>query len=138
MSKSIVRKDDLAEIRKLISLFPVTAILGPRQCGKTFIAKQSKYSHYFDLENPRDLSRLSNPQLALENLQGLVVIDEIQRKPELFNLIRYLVDNNKKQKYLILGSASPHIVKHSSESLAGRIGYFYMGGFSLLMLVFPI
>ena len=112
-------------------MFPVTTILGPRQCGKTTLAKQFQYEHYFDLENPRDLARLDQPQLALEELKGLIVIDEIQRLPNLFPLIRYLVDNHPDQKYLILGSASGELVKQSSESLAGRVAYFYLGGFRL-------
>lgn len=127
--KLIVRTRDLAEIQKLIELFPATAILGQRQCGKTTIAGQFKYDHYFDLENPRDLAILDHPQLALENLSGLIVIDEIQRKPDLFPLLRYLVDTNPNQKYLILGSASRNLLKQSSESLAGRIGYYHLNGF---------
>lgn len=127
--KLIDRTRDLAEIQKLIELFPATAILGQRQCGKTTIAGQFKYDHYFDLENPRDLAILDHPQLALENLSGLIVIDEIQRKPDLFPLLRYLVDTNPNQKYLILGSASRNLLKQSSESLAGRIGYYHLNGF---------
>lgn len=127
----IHRENDLYHIKKLLKVFPVVAILGARQCGKTTLAKQFSYDHYFDLENPRDLSRLDNPQLALESLQGLVVIDEVQRGPELFTLIRYLVDNKRDQQYLILGSASQNLIKQSSESLAGRIGYYYLSGFSI-------
>src|SRR3990167_807372 len=103
MDKMIKRITSVSDIIKLISLFPVTAILGPRQCGKTVLARQLDYNHYFDLENPRDSAVLENPQLALEELDGLIVIDEIQRIPGLFQLIRYLVDSNPKQKYLILG-----------------------------------
>ncbi|MCK4688830.1 MAG: ATP-binding protein [Candidatus Marinimicrobia bacterium] len=129
--KLVNRKIDLNEIIRLIGMFPVTAILGARQCGKTTIAKQLEYNHYFDLENPRDLARLEQPQLALEDLKGLIVIDEIQRKPDLFPLIRYLVDNKEDQKYLILGSASRNLLRQSSESLAGRIAYFHLGGFRI-------
>ncbi len=114
-----------------MQLFPVTAILGARQCGKTTISRLFNADYSFDLENPRDLAKLEQPQLALEDLEGLVVIDEIQRKPELFPLLRFLVDNNKKIKFLILGSASRELINKSSESLAGRIGYFYLEGFSL-------
>lgn len=131
MKKILERKVDAAQIRKLLSAFPVTAILGPRQCGKTVLARQCKYNHYFDLENPTDLARLDTPKLALENLKGLIVIDEIQRIPELFQFIRYLVDTNEEQQYLILGSASNELIRQSSESLAGRIAYHYLGGFSL-------
>ena len=109
----------------------MAAILGPRQCGKTFLAKQIKADHYFDLENPRDLAAFDQPQLLLENLKGVIAIDEVQRRPELFPTLRYLVDNNPRQKYLILGSASGALLHQSSESLAGRIGYYYLGGFHL-------
>ena len=131
MKNLILRQNEITTIDKLIKLFPVTGILGPRQCGKTVLAKQTKFKHYFDLENPKDLAKLDNPQLILEDLSGLIVIDEIQRAPEIFPLIRYLVDNNPKQKYLILGSASRELIKQSSESLAGRIGYHQLGGFTL-------
>lgn len=115
-----------------MELFPVTAILGPRQCGKTTIAKELKADHGFDLENPRDLAKFENPQLLLEELAGTIIIDEVQRKPELFPLIRYLADEKKGQRYVLLGSASSELIKKSSESLAGRIGYYELGGFSLL------
>jgi len=127
----ISRNIDLAKINELIQLFPVTAILGPRQSGKTTISKEIRFEHYFDLENPPDLEALGNPQLALSNLQGLIVIDEIQRKPELLPVIRYLVDTNSAQKYLILGSASQNLIKQSSETLAGRIAYYHLGGFRI-------
>ena len=127
----IQRKHDLENIRHLIKSFPITAILGPRQCGKTFLAKQITADHYFDLENPRDLAAFNQPQLLLESLKGIIVVDEVQRRPELFPVLRYLVDNNPKQKYLILGSASGALLHQSSESLAGRIGYYYLGGFHL-------
>ena len=126
----IKRKKDLEKIQKLLEVFPVVAILGPRQCGKTTISKKIKFDHYFDLENPAHLASFDNSQFLLENLDGLVVIDEIQRKPDLFPLIRYLTDNLQK-KFLILGSASRELMRQSSESLAGRIGYYYLSGFSL-------
>jgi len=129
--KIIERRIDKQGIAELIDEFPVTAILGPRQCGKTTIAKEFKTDHYFDLENPRDIARLENPQLALENLAGLIVIDEIQRSPELFPLIRYLVDTHTSQRYLILGSASRDLIRQSSESLAGRIAYYHLMGFRI-------
>lgn len=127
----IFREKDVAAVQKLMTIFPVTAILGARQCGKTTLAKLLNADHFFDLENPRDLARLDQPQLALEDLDGLIVIDEIQRRPELFPLLRHLVDNFTKQKYLILGSASKDLIKQSSESLAGRIAYHYLGGFTI-------
>lgn len=127
----IPRPTDIKEIKDRIQGFPVAAILGPRQCGKTTLAKLMKYDHYFDLENPRDAARLDQPQIALEELTGLIVIDEIQRTPELFPLIRYIVDNHPLQKYLILGSASRDLIRQSSETLAGRISFFYLGGFRI-------
>ncbi|MDD4663100.1 MAG: ATP-binding protein [Caldisericia bacterium] len=127
----INRVHDLEQLKELMTAFPVVAILGSRQCGKTTLANQIHYDHYFDLENPRDLARLDQPQIALENIQGLIVIDEIQRKADLFPLIRYLIDKGIKQEYLILGSASRDLITQSSETLAGRIGYYYLSGFSL-------
>ncbi|OGC05828.1 hypothetical protein A2V82_03380, partial [candidate division KSB1 bacterium RBG_16_48_16] len=125
----IDRKIDFQEIQKRVQYYRVTAILGPRQSGKTTLAKRFKADEYFDLENPRDLVRLDNPQLALEKCAGLIVIDEIQRKPDLFPLIRYFVDHFPEQKYLILGSASRDLIKQSSETLAGRISYYTLLGF---------
>ncbi|MBI5554337.1 MAG: ATP-binding protein [Elusimicrobia bacterium] len=125
----ITRKIDFAEIKQRLSQFRVTALIGPRQTGKTTLAKQFKADAYFDLENPRDVARLENPQLTLEKIKSLIVIDEVQRKPELFPLIRYLVDTIPEQRYLILGSASPEIIKNSSETLAGRIAFYTLEGF---------
>ncbi len=127
----IDRKTDRSRLIKLISVFPVTVILGPRQCGKTTLAKTLDADAYFDLENPQDLVRLEHPQLALEDLTGLIVIDEIQRLPDLFTLLRYLVDQGKNRKFVILGSASRDLIRQSSESLAGRIAYLQLGGFRL-------
>ncbi|MDD5344006.1 MAG: ATP-binding protein [Smithella sp.] len=116
---------------------PVVAILGPRQCGKTTLARQfsdqwPKDVTFFDLENPRDLRRFEEPLLALENLEGLIVLDEIQRAADLFPVLRVLADRpNKKAKFLILGSASRDLIRQSSESLAGRISYLEIGGFTL-------
>jgi predicted AAA+ superfamily ATPase len=115
--------------------YAVAAILGPRQCGKTTLARafaQGRECEFFDLESPVDAARLATPMLALEDLTGLVVIDEIQRKPELFSILRVLVDRpESKARFLVLGSASPHLVKGASESLAGRIGFIDLSGFSL-------
>ena len=127
----IPRTRDLDILERLMGIFPSTAILGARQCGKTTLAKEFKNDHHFDLENPADLARLAEPQLALQGLKGLIVIDEIQRAPELFPLLRYLIDTNPLQRYLLLGSASGDLLKQSSESLAGRIGYHQLGGFRL-------
>ena len=127
----IDRKTDRALLTRFMSIFPVTVILGPRQCGKTTLARTLIADSYFDLENPRDVARLEQPQLALEDLTGLIVIDEIQRSPDLFPLLRYLVDQGGKRKFVILGSASRDLIRQTSESLAGRIAYFQLGGFRL-------
>jgi hypothetical protein len=127
----INRTHDKAILGDLIDEFPVTAILGPRQSGKTTLAAQMGADHYFDLENPTDQALLSDAKLALEPLSGLIVIDEIQRLPNLFPLLRYLVDQHAEQRYLILGSASRDLIRQSSESLAGRIAYHELMGFRL-------
>lgn len=127
----INRPVDQAAITDLMAVFPVTGILGPRQSGKTTLAHAFTADHVFDLENPRDAAMLTEPQLALEALSGLIVIDEIQRQPELFPLLRYLVDTHPEQRYLILGSASRDLIRQSSESLAGRVAYHELGGFRL-------
>lgn len=132
----IRRAPELEILKKLVKDNPVVCILGPRQCGKTTLSRQfvrlwkGKVT-IFDLEDPRDLQRLQEPLLTLEGLEGLVVIDEIQRCPELFPVLRVLVDRSKKTKYLILGSASKDLIRQSSESLAGRISYLEIGGFYL-------
>ena len=128
----IDRPADRAVLAGLMAEFPVTAILGPRQCGKTTLARTFAADHVFDLENPRDAAALAEPQLALEPLSGLIVIDEIQRTPGLFPLLRHLVDTRKDQRYLILGSASRDLIQQSAESLAGRIAYHELGGLRLL------
>ena len=127
----IPRLKDMAVLKALMKTFPVVAILGPRQSGKTTLARGVDSDHFFDLENPRDEAMFAQPQLTLEPLSGLIVIDEIQRAPNLFPLIRHLVDTRKDQKFLILGSASRDLIRQSSESLAGRIGYHELGGFRL-------
>lgn len=113
----------------------MTAILGPRQCGKTTLAKEvgkQTEAHYFDLESPADQQRLQNPELMLPSLKGLIILDEIQLKPELFNILRVLVDKPDNQStFLILGSASPHIIKNVSETLAGRVEFIELSGFNL-------
>ena len=115
------------------------AILSPRQVGKMTLAKMfiehnsPKSFEFFDLENPLDLARFENPMLTLSKLADkLIIIDEIQRAPELYPVIRVLIDDKKKnQKFLILGSASRDLVRQSSETLAGRIGYIELMPFSL-------
>jgi uncharacterized protein len=113
---------------------PVCALLGPRQCGKTTLARQfvarRKTAHVFDLETASARARLAEPELALAPLQGIVVIDEIQRQPELFAVLRPLADRpDKRTRFLVLGSASPNLIRGVSESLAGRVGFVDLGGF---------
>ena len=131
MIQVIDRARQLKRLREYIDFSPVVAILGPRQSGKTTLAKMIEADHYFDLENPRDLARLEHPQTALENLTGLVVIDEIQLRPELFPLLRYLVDQQPQAHYLILGSASRDLIRQGNETLAGRILFLGLNGFNL-------
>ncbi len=131
----IQRPHAVNRVLKVLQVHPVAALLGPRQCGKTTLAKMIAKrgpSTYFDLENPVDVRRLSAPMRVLEGLSALVVIDEVQRQPALFELLRVLVDRpQNKGKFLLLGSASPRLMKDVSESLAGRIGFIDLSGFDL-------
>ena len=142
------RTEFLNRIARYFRSQRIVGILGPRQCGKTTLARDyistldieastgggrgdGARVHYFDLEDPEHLARLADPRLALETLEGLIVIDEIQRIPELFPLLRVLVDRERpKQRYLILGSASRDLIRQSSESLAGRIIYLELPPFA--------
>jgi predicted AAA+ superfamily ATPase len=120
------------EIQESLSRFKITALLGPRQCGKTTLARTftDRPEAYFDLEDPLDLARLEAPRQTLGALTGLVVIDEIQRRPDLFPLLRVLADREgTPARFLILGSASLELVKGVSESLAGRVGFVDLSGF---------
>jgi predicted AAA+ superfamily ATPase len=123
---------------KTINNFPVTGIIGPRQVGKTTLAKKiagliKKESIYLDLENPRNLVMLSDPMLFFEaNIDKCIIIDEIQLMPELFALLRSSVDNKRvSSRFIVLGSASPVLIRESSQSLAGRIAYIELGGFNI-------
>jgi predicted AAA+ superfamily ATPase len=131
----IPRPEPIRQIEDSFKVHPVTALLGPRQCGKTTLARliaEQEPSTVFDLENPVDIQRLSVPMQALKDLSGLVIIDEVQRKPELFEVLRVVVDRSgRNARFLVLGSASPHLVKGVSESLAGRIGFVDLAGFQL-------
>ncbi|MEP7246635.1 MAG: ATP-binding protein [Gammaproteobacteria bacterium] len=131
----IARSELIAQLRSRLKSSPAVALLGPRQCGKTTLARSlagSGESAYFDLENPIDLARLSEPMTALEPLRGLVVIDEVQRRPDLFPVLRVLLDRKPvRARFLILGSASPDLLRQSSETLAGRIATIEMNGFVL-------
>lgn len=114
---------------------PITAILGPRQSGKTTLARMftaDKPVSYFDLDSIPDQRRLQNPELVLGSLEGLVVLDEIQKVPALFGTLRVLVDRpENRARYIILGSASPYIIRDASESLAGRVEFIELNGFNL-------
>jgi uncharacterized protein len=128
MPELIHRPAEMRALQTLLADFPVVAILGPRQSGKTTLAGLVKADHYLDLEDPRAARRMENPLLTLEPMKGLVVIDEVQRLPELFPILRSIVDRRLGQRFLLLGSASGDLIRHSSESLAGRVAYLDIGG----------
>ncbi len=134
----IARATKRRAVEQLLRQFPVVGILGVRQCGKTTLAGQVAAARRgaterFDLENPIDRERLSDPMLTLAPLRGLVILDEIQRMPDLFPVLRVLADRKPvRTRFLVLGSASPDLLRQSSESLAGRIAYMELEGFTLL------
>jgi len=125
------------DLQRRLREYRVVLIVGARQVGKTTLARQIGRGrrgmvHHFDLEDPVDLERLRDPGLALRSLEGLIVLDEIQRSPELFPFLRVLVDRPRSRaRFLILGSASPDLLRQSSETLAGRISYKEIDGFGL-------
>ncbi len=131
----IARTRWLAQIRAALRRSRVTALVGPRQAGKTTLARQivpPKSPAYFDLEDPRSLARLAEPMTALAPLRGVVVIDEIQRRPDLFPVLRVLADRRPpRARFLILGSATPALLRQSSETLAGRLEIVTLHGFGL-------
>jgi len=132
----MIKRDALRKhVRQALERSRVVALIGPRQCGKTTLAQdlvEVDSPNYFDLEDPDGLARLVEPMTALRPLKGLVVIDEIQRRPELFPILRVLADRKPlPARFLILGSASPDLLRQSSESLAGRLETVTMAGFSL-------
>ncbi len=135
--KLIPRTDHLSALERLLRASPVVALLGARQVGKTTLARElarrrSAPSTFFDLEDPRQLALLDEPTLALEGLRGLVVLDEIQRRPDLFPILRVLADRRRSPaRFLVLGSASPDLLRQSSESLAGRIAFHQLTGLNL-------
>jgi len=132
----IPRADALRTVGGLLDRHRIVAVLGARQVGKTTLARavaraQERPVTYFDLEDPADLDSLDDPMLVLRDARGLIVIDEIQRRPDLFPVLRVLADRTRPaRRFLILGSASPDLLRQSSESLAGRIQYFELDGFS--------
>lgn len=135
---TVARRAILGRIREALDRAPVTVLTGPRQSGKTTLARQllaEESANYFDLEDSVSLARLDEPKTALEPLQGLVVIDEVQRRPDLFPILRVLADRrDQPARFLILGSASGDLMRQSSESLAGRLERIEIGGFTLAEL----
>ncbi len=131
----IKRRDYLNRLKTAIGRSPVTALLGPRQSGKTTLAHQlgdQEKATFFDMDSVPDRRRLQNPELMLGSLSGLVVLDEIQEMPELFQVLRVLVDRPENQaRFLILGSASPDIIRSASETLAGRLEFIELQGFDI-------
>lgn len=130
----IVRSRHTSRIRQLLDEFAVVGLLGARQVGKTTLARAlvGEPVHWFDLEDPVHLAALADPSLALRSLTGTIVIDEVQRKPDLFPLLRVLADRpGKPARFVVLGSAAPDLLRQSSETLAGRIAYHLLGGFTL-------
>jgi uncharacterized protein len=132
----ILRPDHLRRVARLLSDFPVVGLIGARQVGKTTLAGNVSTAWRgpvtrFDLEDAVDVARLRDPFLALGPLRGLVVIDEVQRTPDLFPALRVLADRPRRPaRFLVLGSASPAMLRQSAESLAGRIAYYELGGLS--------
>lgn len=131
----ITRNALLGRIRAALARGPVTVLTGPRQAGKTTLARAlltEDSPNYFDLEDPVSLARLDEPRTALDPLKGLVVIDEVQRRPDLFPVLRVLADRRgSPAKFLILGSASGELLRQSAETLAGRVERIEIGGFAL-------
>ena len=135
----MIRRESISNaLKNALNRSRVVVLVGPRQCGKTTLARQllSEDSvNYFDLEDPASLARLDEPMTALNPLQGLVVIDEVQRRPDLFPILRVLVDRkDAPTRFLVLGSASGDLLRQTSESLAGRMERVAIGGFSLCEL----
>jgi predicted AAA+ superfamily ATPase len=131
------RTDHLGTVELLLQNNPIVGVLGARQVGKTTLAQQiagrlTSPVHRFDLEDPADLARLQDPKLALDPLRGTVILDEVQRRAELFPILRVLADRpGVPARFLVLGSASPELLRQSSETLAGRIAFHELGGFGL-------
>jgi len=134
----IIQRTILSDLSRLVDSFPVVGVIGPRQIGKTFLVHQlkeqlTKKSVYLDLELASDVAKLSDPQLYLEQQSDqTVILDEVQRMPGLFPLLRALVDQHRVPgRFILLGSASPELIRDVSESLAGRIAYLEVNPFSI-------
>lgn len=131
----IVRKSLARSVRSALRTGQIVAIVGPRQSGKTTLARTMvavDSPNYVDLEDPRDLERVAEPMTALERLSGIVVIDEIQRRPALFPVLRVLADRQPlRARFLMLGSVSPELLRHANETLADRLHVIEIGGFTL-------
>ena len=137
------RPATLEQLRRLVAEAPIVALLGARQVGKSTLARElvrtsGRSATFLDLEDPADLARLEDPLTALAPLRGIVVLDEIQRRPELFPVLRVLADRPRRPaRFLVLGSASPDLLRQSSETLAGRIRFLELSGFSLAEVGVP-
>ncbi len=133
----ILRNQHLELLKRQLANFPVVAILGARQVGKTTLARQFESGwdgpkRHFDLEDPDDQARLTDPAFVLKALKGLVVLDEIQLRPDIISLLRVLADRpNTPARFLVLGSAAPELIKHTAESLAGRVAFHELEGLAL-------
>lgn len=138
---SMISRTIESRVLKMMKQFPAVGLIGPRQCGKTTVAllfqqKFPKKTVYFDLESPADLRKFSDPELFIQQLDAdTIIIDEVQRLPELFSILRSLIDKKRKPgRFLLLGSASPELVQGTSETLAGRIFYIDAAPFNLTEL----
>lgn len=135
MQTKFDRQDYRAEVRQALAENPIVALVGPRQCGKSTLAREflsADSSHYFDLEDPLIWSMFDQPMTMLQSLRGLVVIDEVQRRPEIFPVLRVLADReDQPAQFLLLGSATPELSRQSVESLAGRVALIELTGFRL-------
>ena len=135
---TLIRRAAEGLVTRALSRSPVVAVVGPRQCGKTTLARQlvtADSPNYFDLEDPVSLARLGQPRTALQELSGVVVIDEVQHRPDLFPVLRVLVDRDRNPaRFLVLGSAGPSLLRQTAESLAGRIEHIELTGFQVAEL----
>ncbi len=133
----IPRRTHLGQLAHRLATLPIVAMLGPRQVGKTTLARQLAAEwdgpvRHFDLEDPDDQARLADPAFVLRPLTGLVVLDEIQTRPDLFPLLRVLADRpDTPARFLILGSAAPELLRHTAETLAGRVAFHELDGLAL-------